>query len=126
MNGGRVQESLQTYYAMVSVSIIRHEIVYAVIEAAISRSIAFLDVVYVRLDGEYEYRCKMHGQKCEEAEEVAVVDYSDAIVQPRTVVVPPLRASVADITMLRPRRLDNKTRRAKLNRINKLQQFLKS
>ena len=126
MNGGRVQESLQTYYAVVSVSIICHEITYAVIEAAISGSIAFLDVVNVSLDGKYEYRCKMHSQKCEEAEEVAVVDYAHAIVQPRTVVVPPLRASVADITMLRPRRLDNKTRRAKLNRINKLQQFLKS
>lgn len=100
MNGDWVQESLQTYYAVVSVSIIRHEIIYAVIEAAISRSIAFLDVVYVRLDGEYEYRCKMHGQKCEEAEEVAVVDHAHAIVQPRTVMVPPLRASVANITML--------------------------
>ena len=82
---------------MVSVSIIRHEITYAVIEAAISRSIAFLDVVNVSLDGEYEYRCKMHCQKCEEAEEVAVVDHAHAIVQPWTVVVPPLSASVADI-----------------------------
>ena len=72
-------------------------------------------VIHNRQDEEGEH---VHKQEIDENDEVDVVRHANAVVKPWAVVVHSLDTLIANIAMLRPRRLDNLTCWAQLDRVD--------